>query len=76
MCGVQIHDTQEGAEAAAADTRAADALEFDYAAALDFGGLSTTTVSQQPQLTPVVYGMVHTWCILCSYSCSMLSIAC
>ncbi|MCJ1464016.1 hypothetical protein MMC07_002626 [Pseudocyphellaria aurata] len=43
---MQIHATEERAQAALTDTKAADALEFDYAAALDFGGMSTTTAQE------------------------------
>ncbi|KAK9807992.1 hypothetical protein WJX73_000666 [Symbiochloris irregularis] len=38
--------TQEAAENAAAETRAADAVEFDYSANLDFGGISTQTADE------------------------------
>lgn len=44
---MQACPTQEGAENAAAETRAADAIEFDYSANLDFGGISTQTVSAE-----------------------------
>jgi hypothetical protein len=48
LCCAQIPGTQAESEALIRDTRAVTVLEVEYAASLDFGGISTDTVRLRP----------------------------